>query len=93
MTLRFDLASLTLFQKATWYLLLSWFLLACAVYPFSKELGTEISFWGVLIVVGATFLRIGHLSEIYRRSGRRGLWLLTWALVLVLIATVATAYF
>ncbi len=58
-----------------------------------KALGTEISFWGVLIVVVATFLRIGHLSEIYRRSGRRGLWLLTWALVLVLIATVVAAYF
>jgi hypothetical protein len=93
MTLRFDITSLTLFQRVTWYLLFGWFVIACAMYPFNRELGADISFWGVLMVVAATFLRIGHLSEMYRRSGRKALWLLTWALVLVLIATVVAAYF
>jgi hypothetical protein len=93
MTLRFDIASLTLLQKATWYLLLCWFAVACAFYPFNKELGGAISFWGVLLVIVATVLRIGHLSEMYRRSGRKALWLLTCVLMLVLAATVVAAYF
>ncbi len=83
---------LTRFQIGLWYAVLAWFGLVCLVHLFDAALARAISFWGVGFVVVMTVARIVYLSELFRRAGRRGSWLLTYVLILVLALTLLLEY-
>ena len=85
-------AGLIRLQQILWYSVFALFLVICVLYPFDLQLSAQIAFWGVILIVVGTAVRIIFLSELFRRAGRTGLWTLCGILLLVLIGTILLKY-
>ena len=89
---KFQTRSLVRLHQLLWYGIFVFFLAVCIVYPFDPDLAAGITFWGVILVVVGTVVRIVVLSEMFRRARRLGLWSLCGVLLLVLIGTIFLRY-
>lgn len=67
-------------QQTLWYLVLVWFTTEVLLRLFLPALGTRVAFWGVIMVVTITLIRLVALSETLRREGSR-LWTLGYTLI------------
>jgi len=79
-------------HQILWYTIFVFFLAVCALYPFDSDLSARIAFWGVILIVAGTVVRIVVLSELFRRARRPGLWALCGVLLVVLIGTIFLKY-
>ena len=89
---RFQTGGLIRLHQILWYGIFVFFLAVCMVYPFDPNLAAQVTFWGVVLIVVGTVVRIVVLSELFRRSRRYGLWSLCGVLLLVLIGTIFLKY-
>lgn len=67
-------------QATLWYLVLVWFVVESLLRLFGLDQGLQLAYWGVVMVVGITLIRLVALSETLRRDGSR-LWTLGYSLI------------
>ena len=89
---KFQTGGLIRLHQILWYGVFIWFLAVCILYPFNSELATKLSFWGVMLIVAGTVVRVVVLSEVFRRARRTGLYALCGVLLLVLAGTIFLRY-
>lgn len=89
---RLSTAGLIRLHRVLWYSIFVCFLAVCVLWPFNPELAVRISFWGVILIVVGTVVRIVVLSELFRRARRFGLWSLCAVLLLVMVGTIFLKY-
>jgi len=89
---KFQTDGLIRLHQILWYGIFVFFLAVCIVYPIDPDLAARASFWGVILIVIGTVVRILVLSELFRRSRRYDLWSLCGVLLIVLIGTIFLKY-
>ena len=79
-------------QKLMWWIILAWFSAARMVYPFRSELATDISRWGVFLILAATLIRIIAVTELFRKETIHRSSLIGYLLIIILLVTVLLGY-
>lgn len=74
-------------QRASWYLFLGCFLLGTILYVLELPIASNVAFWGVVVILAMTLVKIFILAEQFRMARLYRFWLLSYALLFILLST------
>lgn len=80
-------------QQITWYLVICYFALVFALMILSIEAPVDLISYGVVLILAATGVKLIVMAEQFRMSGLKRFWILSYLLVLILVAVVIQRYF
>jgi hypothetical protein len=83
----FRIKVLTRLQSIAWYVFLSLFLSATALFFFESPAANRVAYWGLVVILGFTLAKIIILGEQFRAARLYRFWLLSYLLVVILLST------
>jgi hypothetical protein len=90
----FRIKGLTRLQSIAWYVFLGLFLTATVLFIFESPAANRVAYWGLVVILGLTLVKIIILSEQFRTARLYRFWLLSYLLVVLILSTaLLKAYF
>ena len=84
----FRIKPLIRLQRVSWYLIFGCFLLATVLYLLELPIAGRVAFGGLVALLAMTLIKIFLLAEQFRAARLYRFWLLSYALLFVLLSTV-----
>ncbi|MEW6050660.1 MAG: hypothetical protein AB1644_06315 [Candidatus Zixiibacteriota bacterium] len=75
-------------DRLSWYFFAGWFLLASLLLLVRPEWAHSLAFWGIILILINTLLRIVLLAVHFRAAHKQVMYLLCWLLCGILGASV-----
>ncbi|UCE25705.1 MAG: hypothetical protein JSU74_06585 [Candidatus Zixiibacteriota bacterium] len=88
----FEVDMLIRIQQITWYLVMVYFAAIYVLFMLDFEGAFELARYGIILILGATVLKLVVLAERFRIARLRRFWLLSYLLVLILAAVAVLRY-
>ncbi len=88
----FEVGILIKIQQITWYLVMVYFATIFVLFMLDFEGAFELARYGIIIIIGATVIKLVVMAEQFRIARLRRFWLLSYLLVLILIAVALLRY-
>lgn len=89
----FNVDILVWVQRITWYVVLVYFAFVFALMILDFALAADMALYGIILILGATGVKLIVMAEQFRLSGLKRFWALSYLLILILTAVVIHRYF
>jgi hypothetical protein len=80
-------------QRMAWYFFFGYFLVAAGLYVLGVDIARQVTFWGVVLLLGITLSKLVIIAEQFRVAEMRRFRNLSYLLGLLLLSTILLKYF